>query len=116
MSRIPEHLAPRDGYGVPGMYEKDGALRTTGGGRKLQQVLKLNAAQIRNKELFDIQAKEMTIAISDVDVILYPDEPKDSKGMTISKNMVPLHLALLAERFYLSNQSGSGRIEIWIWE
>ena len=105
--------APRDRHGVPGTYTKAGVLLTSSGGRRLKQVIKLSLITPRDHQLFEIGLGEITIAIADSPFILNVDNPADSHGMTITGS---LHISVLCDRFYITNQSSAGNLELWIWE
>ena len=87
----------------------DGALMVSGG-RVLKEVIKLDLGQSRDKELFDKSFNEITIPVIDGEFTLALD---DKDGMTINR---ALSIETRADRFYISNGSGKGRVEIWLWE
>lgn len=80
---------------------------------KLKEVIKLDLGQSRDKVLFDSSFGEITVPVIDGEFTLYLDEPVENKGLTINR---ALSMETPASRFYISNSSGSGRAEIWLWE
>lgn len=86
----------------------EGSLKAT-----LKEVIKLDLGTSRNKELFNKSFKEITVPVIEGEFVLYIDEAVESKGLTINR---ALSMDTNANRFYISNGSGKGRAEIWLWE
>lgn len=82
-------------------------------GRKLKEVIKLNLGKSRDKVLFDQSFNEITVPVIEGSFTFYIDEPIESKGLTINR---ALSIETKANKFYISNGSGKGQAEIWIWE
>lgn len=94
----------------------DGSLAVSLGGKsggKLKEVIKLNLGQSRDKILFDQSFNEITVPVIEGSFTLYIDEPSESKGLTINR---ALSIETKANKFYVSNGSGKGQAEIWLWE
>lgn len=122
----------RDPYGVPSVLAldeegntialratNDGALKTIGvnssdsNGKKLKEVIKLNLGQSRNKELVNKSFNEMTIPVIEGKIQVYLGTPTEDRALTIDK---PLSISTTEKKLYISNGSGSGNAEIWLWE
>lgn len=107
---------------IPLRANKDGSLLvslTEGSGEeiedsaKLKEAIKLDLNVSRDKELFDKSFREITVPVIEGEFTLYIDEPEENKGLTINR---ALSIETKAEKFYVSNGSGKGRAEIWLWE
>lgn len=92
------------------MVQMEGSSST---GRKLKDVIKLNLGQSREKILFEQSFNEITIPVIEGNLILYINESTENKGLTINR---ALSIETAADRFYISNGSGKGQAEIWLWE
>jgi len=82
-------------------------------GRQLKQVIKLDLGKSRDKVLFEQPFNEITVPVIEGEFTLYIDEAVESKGLTINR---ALSIETTANRFYISNGSGKGKAEIWLWE
>ena len=100
---------------IPLKATSDGALivSVSAGGKKLKDVIKLNLGQSREKILFEQSFNEITIPIIEGNLTLYINESTENKGLTINR---ALSIETAADRFYISNGSGKGQAEIWLWE
>lgn len=121
----------RDVYGVPSLLavnnegntvaikaSEDGALVTTsgassGGSKKLKEVIKLDLGKSRNKELVDVNFNEMTIPVIEGKITVYLGTSTENRALTIDK---PLSITTKEDKLYISNGSGAGNAEIWLWE
>lgn len=121
----------RDTYGVPSILAvdeqgntvalkatEDGALLTTNSSssvesRKLKEVIKLDLGTSRDKELVNVSFSEITIPVVEGKLMLYLGTPTDNRALTIDK---PLSINTIEEKLYISNGSGAGNAEIWLWE
>lgn len=92
------------------MVQMEGSSST---GRKLKDVIKLNLGQSREKILFEQSFNEITIPVIEGNLTLYINESTENKGLTINR---ALSIETAADRFYISNGSGKGQAEIWLWE
>lgn len=110
-NRVPSLLVASSDYTetVAVKASDDGALMISGG-MKLKEVIKLDLGQSRDRELFDKSFREITIPVIDGEFTLSLD---DKAGMTINR---ALSIETTVEKFYISNGSGSGKAEIWLWE
>lgn len=97
---------------IPIKATNKGALKVEGG-RKLKEVIKLNLGQSRDKVLFEKSFNEITIPVIEGNLTLYINESTEDKGLTINR---ALSIETAANRFYISNGSGKGQVEIWLWE
>lgn len=84
-----------------------------GDSRKLKEVIKLSLGQSRDKILFEQPFSEITIPVIEGSLTLYINESTENKGLTINR---ALSIETAADRFYISNGSGKGQAEIWLWE
>lgn len=105
---------------IPLRANKDGALLVslTDGeeiedSTRLKEVIKLDLNVSRDKEVFNKPFREITVPVIEGEFTLYIDEPEENKGLTINR---ALSIETQAEKFYISNGSGKGRAEIWLWE
>lgn len=103
--------ASRDGALLVALSEGDA--EDLEGTAKLKEVIKLDLNVSRDKELFDKSFREITVPVIEGEFTLYIDEPEENKGLTINR---ALSIETKAEKFYVSNGSGKGRAEIWLWE
>ncbi len=112
--KVPSILAANENLTetIPLKATNKGAL-TVEGGRRLKEVVKLNLGQSRDKLLFEKSFDEITIPVIEGDFVLYINEPTEDKGLTINR---ALSIETAANRFYISNGSGKGQVEIWLWE
>lgn len=97
---------------IPIRANEDGSLITSSG-KILKEVIRLDLGSSRDKVLFNKSFKEITVPVVDGEFTLYIDESIESKGLTINR---ALSIETTADRFYISNGSGKGKAEIWIWE
>ena len=103
--------ASRDGALLVALSEGDA--EDLEGTAKLKEAIKLDLNVSRDKELFDKSFREITVPVIEGEFTLYIDEPEENKGLTINR---ALSIETKAEKFYVSNGSGKGRAEIWLWE
>ena len=102
--------ANNDGSLLVSMSDSGGSATT---GRQLKEVIKLDLGKSRDKVLFEQSFSEITVPVIEGEFTLYIDEPEENKGLTINR---ALSIETKAEKFYVSNGSGKGRAEIWLWE
>lgn len=118
--------ALRDSHKVPSMLAADEEMKKTvalkangngalkiSGGKKLKEVIKLDLGKSRDKVLFDKSFNEITVPVIEGEVTLFIDEAVETKGLTINR---ALSIETTANKFYISNGSGKGKAEIWLWE
>ncbi|CAK7055435.1 hypothetical protein [Tissierella sp.] len=118
--------AIRDGNKVSSILAADKELKTTiplransdgslivSNVKNLKEVIRIDLGSSRDKVLFNKSFKEITIPVIDGEFTLYIDESVESKGLTINR---ALSIETTADRFYISNGSGKGKAEIWLWE
>lgn len=103
-------VANSDYTGTVAVRASDSGSLMVSGGRTLKEVIKLDLGLSRDKELFDKSFNEITIPVIDGEFTLNLD---DKNGMTINR---ALSIETTAHKFYISNGSGSGKAEIWLWE
>lgn len=117
-------MKKRDNYGVPATLGTtasgdlkpirvgdDGSL-ISGGSRRLKEVVALDLGTSRENELFEKSFSEITIANISGSFSLRLDSLTGT-NMTINKAM---SIETAVDRFYISNGSGSGYAELWLWE
>ena len=118
---VPSILAvSKDGkQTIPLIADDNGALivsardGTNKNRRQLKEVIKLDLSTSRDKILYNKSFREITVPVIEGEFTLYIDEAIESKGLTINRG---LSIETKAERFYVSNGSGKGKVEIWLWE
>lgn len=116
-------MASRNNLSIPAVHGKEssgdiapirsvkGSLAVTSN-KKLKKVIKLELNTSRNLELFNESFSEITISRMSGQLTLTLDSP-ESVGMTIDKVM---SIETPVNQFYITNGSGSGYAELWLWE
>ena len=118
--------AKRDSYGVPGLLgqsqETIVPIRATPRGnlyisesKALIRTIRLELHELRNNlQIVSEKFTEITFNIVDSPVIInFINPEKTDKELSIVR---PTNLCTSGDSLWLSNQVGSGILEIWIWE
>lgn len=112
LSGNPALVGKLNEIGIPINATTEGNLHVTDN-KRLVEVIKLDMASIRDKELYEIPFNEISFNIVNSPISIYLDEDNERKKLSITR---PTTISTTVDKFYISNDIGTGLVEIWLWK